>query len=337
VRARSTEALRKSLSSGRIPWESRVRRSGERAWLPLAQVAELADMAPREQAVSELRAVGVRGLVEELCNALDSSLSRGKLSAAAAAGLCAGLALLAMELAPLYLEARWNWLGRLGPALFFVVVLSVCTSLLTQMTYIELARLRPARRRELREGLFRNVSRLVLAQVVVGGFFVGLLALWRWLPAWLEPTALAEPTGWRSGLTSSLLAARLLIEVLGWPIFLMSLLLLGPLVVIEDYSVVRALGEWLRLVRQHLGRIYLYEALAFALGIILMLPLLVPIGLAAGHVLAGREFTQVEEATLSVLIGLALTPLFAYMQVANVFIYLNLRYEFYEHAREQVR
>jgi hypothetical protein len=35
-----------------------------------------------------------------------------------------------------------------------------------------------------------------------------------------------------------------------------------------------------------------------------------------------------ERIALSVLGGVALTPVIAYLTVANVFIYLNLRYEF---------
>ena len=40
-------------------------------------------------------------------------------------------------------------------------------------------------------------------------------------------------------------------------------------------------------------------------------------------------------AYCGVLTGLALTPLIAYLIVANVFIYLNLRYEFFYSARER--
>jgi hypothetical protein len=346
LRASNTDALRRSLGNGRIPWDSQVRRSPQSAWLALHDVPELAELrgdAPRREAhgprsPGELRVIGVRGLVDELISAVDSTLHRSKLTTAAAAGLCAGLALLGAEMSPLVLTDPWRRWSGLTTAVLCIVVLGCCTSLITQMTYIELARLRPARSGEVSANLFRYTRRLVLAQVIIGALFVVPVVLLRWLPtSWVVTAAPLEPGPWREGVHSFFVAMQLLVEVLGWPIFLTSLLLLGPLVVVEDYSMGRALGEWLGLLRRHLGRIYLYEALAFVFGVVISVPLLVPLALVALHIMAIRGPTLVEEATLSVLLGLALTPLCAYMLVANVFIYLNLRYEFFDHAREQGR
>ena len=97
---------------------------------------------------------------------------------------------------------------------------------------------------------------------------------------------------------------------------------------IEETSAFGALRAWLAILRQHLGRIYLYEALALAIAGVLTLPLLIPIALASGA--AHSHFA--ERATLQVLAGVACTPMLAYIFVANVFIYLNLRYEF-QHQR----
>ena len=47
----------------------------------------------------------------------------------------------------------------------------------------------------------------------------------------------------------------------------------------------------------------------------------------------GRRRMLIVGALLMVLGGIALTPLIAYLLVANVFIYLNLRYEFFHSAR----
>src|SRR5258708_2906716 len=79
LRARNADILRGYLSTGRIPSESTVRRSGEEEWRPLERVAELAAALPSRQvrvpepvagrpqaATNELRTLGVRGLVEEL-------------------------------------------------------------------------------------------------------------------------------------------------------------------------------------------------------------------------------------------------------------------------------
>src|SRR5437660_9001827 len=48
LRARNAEVLRGYLSAGRIPWESRVRRSGDEEWRPLDDVAEFAVALPGE-------------------------------------------------------------------------------------------------------------------------------------------------------------------------------------------------------------------------------------------------------------------------------------------------
>jgi hypothetical protein len=343
LRARNTEALRQSLGNGRIPWDSRVRRSPDRAWLPVRRRPELADLLPHDgagaaetprqggPASGEVRPIGVRGLLDELFTALESSLHRHKLVPATVTGLCAGTALLLVELAPLWPD--WSRLGSLVAILLLVVPLALCTTWLTQMTYIELARLRPPRPRELRTALLRYAGRLLLAQMVVGGLFVGPLWLLYALPGWVSVETWLPAGLWQEAVRDFFRVARLLLEVFGWPICLMGLLLLGPLLVVEEYPVVRALREWLRLLRRHLGRIYLYEAVAFAIGGIMTLPLLLPIGLTAATVLPGRGLTLVTEATLSVLFGVALSPLFAYLLVANVFIYLNLRYEFFDSAR----
>src|SRR5581483_10174642 len=227
---------------------------------PAALGRELADLVPRDGMAGNrpvrprrrtprpaLQTLGIRGLVEELIKAVDSTLGRHKLIAAAVAGLVAGLALLTGVILPLYLSPDWRRAGQFGAAVVAIIALGICACWLTQMTYIELARLRPARRRELWAGLLRHTRRLVLAQLVVGALFAAPLVLLRWLTDAVVTPAVLPAGHWLDALRSFLLAVRLLTEVLGWPIFLMSLLLLGPLVVIEDYSVVRSLREWLGL------------------------------------------------------------------------------------------
>ncbi len=75
---------------------------------------------------------------------------------------------------------------------------------------------------------------------------------------------------------------------------------------------------------------FLYEALALGLGLaatlLLALPWLALFALQAG----GRSRNWLPAAiafTRWVLAGLALAPLLCYLMVANVFIYINLRYE----------
>ena len=63
------------------------------------------------------------------------------------------------------------------------------------------------------------------------------------------------------------------------------------------------------------------------LGFVMTLPVLVPIGVIVALHQADDGLSLAAAATLSVLLAVALTPFFAYLIVANVFIYLNLRYE----------
>ena len=64
---------------------------------------------------------------------------------------------------------------------------------------------------------------------------------------------------------------------------------------------------------------------------VMALPMLLVVAIASQTVAAPAGLA--ERITLSILTGVSLTPLIAYLLVANVFIYLNLRYEFFVSAR----
>jgi hypothetical protein len=78
--------------------------------------------------------------------------------------------------------------------------------------------------------------------------------------------------------------------------------------------------------------VYLYQALAFASAAALALPLLAPVLLAARNPLG---LSAGEAVPFLLLAAEALTPMLSYLLVAHVFIYLNLRYEFFYSARER--
>src|SRR5260370_23783061 len=136
LRARSTEALRRNLKSGRIPWDSRVRRSAEEPWQTLGHRPEFADIASADSAGAEgspvsdavardktrsaaggLPTLGVRGHVAELFIAFDSSVQRTKLTTAAITGLVLGVTLGIGDVALPLLPRDWAWPGYLGTAL----------------------------------------------------------------------------------------------------------------------------------------------------------------------------------------------------------------------------
>jgi hypothetical protein len=346
VSASSTAAVRHHLETGRIPPDSRVRRSPEEEWVALDWAAEFADLvpkrpgrpsgsrpaSPRESVLSpgdtpagglrhspmRLKTVGVRGLAEELLAAMDSALVRGKLGIAAATGLVgAAVVFAAGEMAKVALRP---WLPWVVAGLVVVLIGALCSALLTQMTFVEVSRLRPARGSETTANLGRHLGRLGTVQLLVGGTAVAAILCLHWLPAWLPEAEAPE------ALAGVLTAVALVLQVLLWPVVGFALLL-APLVVIEEGSVVQTLAQWWALLRRYPTRVFLYEALAAALAGVAALPFLLPVLLAYGRPPLTDTAMVIAEATLALLTGLALTPLIAYLIVANVFIFLNLRYE----------
>src|SRR5262249_25268454 len=112
-----------------------------------------------------------------------------------------------------------------------VLLAAVTVTLLTRMTYIEVATLRPAPWREVREGLWQATARGLLAWLLVGGPIVAVFVVLRWLPGWL--LAVGDPSGLAAPVAAG---AALVVETLLWPVPILGLLL-APLVVIEPCSV----------------------------------------------------------------------------------------------------
>jgi hypothetical protein len=344
LRAASTAAVRQHLESGRIPMESRIRRSPEGAWVPLERAPEFADLvavraraaAPRQQPAARaanhdalrpagqgnnlhLRTVGVRGFVDELLAALDAALERRRLLGAAAVGLL-GAVVLFLARRFRFGEEVWGPLPWLAAGLAVLALGTLYAVVVTQMLFVELSQLRPATRAEITARLAQNWLGLFLAALLVGGLFFLPLGGLAWLGGQLQQgVASAELLG-------VVACLRLVLEVLLWPTLGLALLL-APIVVIEDRSALRALGQWWALLRRNLSRAFVYEALAVALGVATSLPLICPVALAAWSCSAAELVNPVVEGTLAILFGLALTPLVAYLTVANVYIFLNLRYE----------
>jgi hypothetical protein len=147
----------------------------------------------------------------------------------------------------------------------------------------------------------------------------------RILPGWILSNVLEGPID--SDVLPSLAAiGSLILEVLLWPVLGLALLL-GPIVIVEECGSLAAIGQWWILIRRHRGRVFLYEALAVALGTVMTIPFLFPVFLAGWITPAIDSLSGVTWSTLCLLAGAAMTPLIAYLAVANVFVYLNLRYE----------
>jgi hypothetical protein len=349
-RAASTAVVRQEVASGRIPPGSVVRRSPADEWVALEWTREFAESGEhavpsgarpdhpgarehgtksnRPTTVAErldpdrLRQIGVRGLIDELLAALDSTLVRSKLVVAASAGLAFGVLATLVEMNAFDLGSRQLNATALWGAILLLI--AVPQAMLTRMTYVELSRLRQARLRHGLRGLAPILIRLYFCLAVVNAVTWGLVVFFRWWPYWILPEDAADVTWWRVAAAGAALAAGMALEVCMWAVLGVSALL-GPLLVVEGCSAPQGLWQWVRLLLDHLGRVFLFEALALCVGLAMTLPcaaLLVPLRWLS--VDPRLELAAVSARNL--LLGLAGALLLAYVIVANVFIYLHLRY-----------
>lgn len=357
IRARSTESVRHHLRTGRIPLDCWVRRSPEEEWATLEWMQEFSDQVheltqarahppesrggglPRAASIAarldplQLETVGIRGAVEELLAALDSTMVRVKLRVAGVTGLLAGAAFALMYLYIAHVRGEapwWSW-----PVFGGVVLLagSACQVLLTQMTYAEVSQLRPAR---WRDGLIRFPlawCHVVLANAIVFGLTVSALVFLRLGPEQFRDWYMAQYGEARLEAFRDLVAVgSFLGELLLWPVLAFGLLL-APLVIVEDRSAPLALWQWLRLLVRHLGEVFLYQSVALSMAIMVTLPLGLTLALATWGMARGQAMDQELRALVHVFAGVALTPFLAYLIVANLFVYLHVRFDVAQRKR----
>lgn len=354
LRAANTHVVREHLSAGRIPPDSRVRRTPEDEWISLDWTEEFADVVkavgdamgrvspsaanggtqrgaglkPARSAARDdplrLRAVGFRALAEELLAALDNTLARPKLVVAGAVGVASGV-LCAVAFAVDAPADVWYLRPPLWAACVAALLVVIAQVLITQMSYTELSQLRPATWGEAATGLVRNTLRVgscyLLAAVALAGGVWLLRAAPEYAAAWLSPARFGELT---AVAREFLGVVALLTEALLWAVCLF-VPLFGPVVVVEEASASSAVALWTALVRRHFGRLFLYESVAI-LGGAAMLAFVLPLGLAVWQRQLGWAGDQGPGPAFWVLAGLAVSPLAAYVLVAQVFIFLNLRY-----------
>jgi hypothetical protein len=345
--ARSTAAVRHHLEQGDVPLDCRVRRSPLDSWTALDKVEEFADLttfalgrsrrnnghrageknSAAVRAGLALHPVGIRGLLTDLATALDSALVRDKLRPAAGAGLAAGLIVVLGQLLPALVAVPWPPLVAIGQVLALLLVAAWCATVVGGLTYYEQAHLRPARWSEAMTGLLRHVVQLAIANVLVVGGVLLVIWLLRGVPEWLISTeGLDWPAETRQALAAAGTVVRFLGEVFLWPVLGLAVLL-GPIVVVEECGALAAVRQWFGLLREHPSRVFLYEVLAVGVAVVAAVPFLVPVEIAALGAPETGPSAAAAGVALWLLRGLALTPALAYLAVANVFIYLTLRYE----------
>jgi hypothetical protein len=362
IKAKSTTSVRHHIEAGHIPLNSMVRRDSSEEWVNLVWVAEFADLGTRAGAQPptpsasgtpstsksgvaarldpmRLQTVGVRGLIDELFAALDSTLSRTKMLPAFIAGILAYLGFFAAHAVHEFAigKDRLGWLPIVAGSAFAVVVLSFLNALLGKLTHLELSSMRPARFSEATQPIAGYGFSVFLANALIAGGGLGLLLVIRKVPQWTtEWLASAEMSdNLREIIFTPILILVFLMSILIWIIVGLSWLL-TPAIVVEESSWLAGIREWRQLLRDHFGRIVVYEGLTILLGIAISLPLSLAVGLA----LTGSprfwpqwppnvsaESNWLTGGVEAAIHGLTAAPLLALLAVANVFIYLNLRYE----------
>jgi hypothetical protein len=361
IRAKSTTSVRHHVEAGHIPVNSQIRRESNEEWVALVWVAEFADFArapgatpPPAPSASgtiarsgvasrldpmRLQTVGIRGLIDELIAALDSTLTRSKLGPAVLATVLVYLGMFAAPAAHQWLfpSGEAAWLPVVAGAGFALLVLSVLNAILAKLTHLELSTMRPARLKEALASVGSYTLPAVIANVVVAGLALGLLFLMRHTLGWAD-TALRDAS-LNKTLTDVVWALVLAIvgslSVLAWLVVGLCWLL-TPAIVVEESSWMAGMREWRQLLRDHFGRVLVYEGLTLLLGIGICLPMTLAVGLTfrgVATVVPAWPFafhdgtSSVAGGVTAMFDGLTAAPLLALLPVANVFIYLNLRYE----------
>jgi hypothetical protein len=171
------------------------------------------------------------------------------------------------------------------------------------------------------QGFVPSLIQVGLCFAILGG--LGYAAIWG--------LGLAIKELGTTALLASLIYTAALPVLMVLFLFGMVMFLLAPIVIVESCSFVEAFREWRALLREHRMRVALYSGFAFVLGVIATVPLMLPYQLALHELnavgLKGGE-TLIIGVITGAMKGIAIGPCIAFLAVANVFIYLNLRYEY---------
>ncbi len=355
-KAKSTPAVLHHIEAGNIPLNSRVRRKSGEEWLSLAQVPEFssqtvvgssrsaASMAEFNHSNNsgsspdihlgagvsarldplKLQVVGVRGYVDELYAAFDSTLVQAKLWVASLTGFAIAILY--------FLTGYWgNQFPEVPPLFFdigfilsFVVIFTLGNVLITHQTHLELSQMEMVSFKKVCHGILPLYFRCLTALLILISLGLGLQYGFVLLCDLLNNNGV-------------ILLLAISAFPIGFILFFITILgiLLPPIIAIEEGSLMDNFREWRALLREHRIRVVLYESLAVGLGIIACLPFAIPI-LATYLLQESVQLQNVIPVRWHMLqlgiqggfIGIALGPLIAFMSVANVFIYLNLRYEY---------
>ncbi|MCE9534287.1 MAG: hypothetical protein K8T89_24675 [Planctomycetes bacterium] len=362
VKAKSTTSVRHHVTSGNIPLNSMARRQTEDEWVSLVWIAEFNDLGSERSEFSKdnaqapaingssadiklktgissrldpmkLQTVGIRGLVDELIAACDSTINNGKLIYACAASVLGVLAAFLVMRLVLLSGPHGPWLAHLLSGTIGLLALSVLSTLLTRQTHLEISRMRQISLSEAAQGIGPLTLRVFLGFVATIGLAICLLILIQHLPEWISNTT----TGISSGIAevlNTLIWGFGLMFAFGLFVLMLLSLLIPAILVVEECSVGDALREWRALLREHRVRVLVYEGMALAVAVATVFPLALSVQLALrfGPELFGLTHNWIVMVIPLLLQALSIGPGVAFLAVANLFIYLNLRYD-YSHGK----
>lgn len=357
ITAKSTASVRHHVESGNIPPNSMARQNQDEEWTSLAWIAEFADLVggsrnvatiPEDSSPSKitngssadinlnsgvssrldplrLQSVGIRGFVDDLIAAFDRTVSTGKLMVACVTCALGALAIQAVMRLTLMAYADGTWLALIFGGITALVFFATVTTLLTRQTHLEISQMRPVLPSEANKNAGPFILRVFLGYGITIGLAIGAILLAQRAPGW---TANLLDGLNRYGAELAVTVVVLLGVVVAVAMFAMILMsfLLPPVLIVEECSLGTALSEWRTMLRQHRLRLMIYEGLALGLAVIAALPVALPIYLAY-HFGPETVGNVIGQAIPFAMWGLAIAPAIAFLAVANLFIYLNLRYE----------
>lgn len=359
ITAKSTASVRHHVETGNIPLNSMARRDMEEDWTSLAWIADFADLAggsrnfaaldpvaptpipskngssPEIQLKSgissrldplRLQTVGIRSLVDELIAAFDSTVSTGKLRVAAITCAIGALAIYGIMRIALFAYPEGTWVAELLGGVMGLIWLASVTALLTRQTHLELSSMRPVYPDEANKEAVPFILRVFFGYVATIGIAAGAIVLLQHLPGWVGDWTSGMKADVAEGLIAVVMVMGTLAAVGVFALILMSFLL-PPVLVVEECSLGKALREWRAILREHRLRLMIYEGMAIALSAVAAIPVALPVFLAQQYG-PGLGSTVIGQALPFALWGIAVAPAIAFLAVANLFIYLNLRYEY---------
>src|SRR5262249_14679040 len=156
---------------------------------------------------------GVGQVIQELISALDSTLVQRKLIVAVVASLSLGVLLGFPTVAGFTPDEQAGQVTILAVAVGSWLITAAATALLTQMTFIEVSRLRPARWNEAAKGIGWMTFRIALVHFVVIGGVLALIYFLRQAPGRIDPSGEMDPRGLRHLFATWMVVLSLVLEI----------------------------------------------------------------------------------------------------------------------------